>query len=196
MTTATTPRTRKRPGTWETARLNTRRNLRPELAGPVCRARVLHGKCADDSCRDLQFARVPTAELRRAVRDRKLANPSRDKNANPGNAKGYAYENPEMRQFADRAIAAYARRVGAGDIAELANLVALHDVVEAAIGEACRALVQPAKGRDDRYSWTDVGNVLDVDRRSAWDAYHDPAGNRRLRGTQLNGRNGQNGQAA
>lgn len=196
MTTATTPRTRKRPGTWETARLSTRRNLHPELAGAVCRARTARGKCAHDSCRDLQFAHVPTAELRRAVRARKQANPARDVNANPTNAKGHAYENPEMRQFADRAIAAYARRVGAGDIAELANLVGLHEVVEAAIGEACRALVQTVPGQRGAYSWTDVGGVLGVDRRVAWDNYHAADGTRRLRGTQLNGRNGQNGQAA
>lgn len=31
------------------------------------------------------------------------------------------------------------------------------------------------------FSWTDVGRVLGVDRRSAWDKYHDPEGARRRR---------------
>lgn len=125
-----------------------------------------------------------TAALRNALKARR--GPSRDTRANNSNAKGTYYDTEAMRGFAERAVLGYASRIGSGDIDGLDGLVALHDLVERAVGVACRLLVSPDNSHG--YSWTDVGNRLGVDRRTAWENYHDESGRRRLRGTQLNGK--------
>ena len=153
------------------------------------------GKLADAAA--IQGA--STKALRAEIKARRK--PARDKNANPTNAQGVYYETGAYHDMVERTILGYGRRIGKGDIDHIADLLALHAVVEDAIGLAARELTRPSrKGDPDsrvRNSWTDVGDQLGKDRRTAWENYHNPDGNRRLRGTQLkNGQDGQDGQAA
>jgi hypothetical protein len=184
---------------WRTAQIRPRRNHDKSLAGPVCYDRDLRNNCAHDSCSGVMFNHVPMTALRAEIKARRAASPSRDVLANKENANGVYKDNDEMRAFAVRAILAYAARVGAGDIDGLPGLEAMHDVVEDAMGVACRALVKPVKAEPgngkpatpgrDAYSWANVGKQLGVARQTAHDNYSKP-GVRRKRGTQLAGTNG------
>jgi DNA invertase Pin-like site-specific DNA recombinase len=65
--------------------------------------------------------------------------------------------------FARRILRAMSRRVGAGDIAALPELLALADELDAAIAEAVRQL------RSDPfcYSWAQIARELGVSRQAA-----------------------------
>ena len=58
-------------------------------------------------------------------------------------------------------LAAYGRRVGEGDIEELAGLAGLADELEAIIADAVAEL------RTWDYSWADIGRVLGITRQAA-----------------------------
>ncbi len=138
---------------------------------------------------DDRFEGIPDAAIKRELRERRLTSRSRDVRANKGAAHGEYVNTAAMRRFAKRGILAYAKRAGEGDIELLGDVASLHDEVDAAVGVAARAL--NAQG----FSWAEIGDRLGMDRRSAWDKYKDPDGNRRLRGTQLkNGRAAKAGQ--
>ena len=70
-------------------------------------------------------------------------------------------ETPQYAAFVRRAIAGYARRVGAGDVEALPGLVELLDVVNDAITDAVTGL------RAFGYSWADIANRLGVTRSAA-----------------------------
>src|SRR5437868_5908002 len=73
-------------------------------------------------------------------------------------------ENDEFGAFARRIIRAYARRVAAGDIEALADMVALSEDLDKAIGEAVTGLHDAVNG----YSWTEIGDRLGIARQSAF----------------------------
>lgn len=62
-----------------------------------------------------------------------------------------------------RVLKAYGRRVGAGDIAALPELVALEAELAATIEDAVRQL----RAEPFCYSWTQIGDVLGVSRQAA-----------------------------
>jgi hypothetical protein len=71
-------------------------------------------------------------------------------------------ENDEYAAFARRILAAYARRIAAGDIESITLLVNLGTDVENAIRDAVIGL------RDGHgYSWADIGTRLGVTRQAA-----------------------------
>ena len=70
-------------------------------------------------------------------------------------------ENPEYFAFLRRVIAAYSRRVAAGDIEAITTMAALADYVEDATRQAITAL--NAFG----YSWADIGMRLGITRQGA-----------------------------
>lgn len=161
------------------------------VSGPGCRAAYTRG-CRHPSCAEIPGTAlhgIPTTVLRSEARRRKMASKNRDVRANapegsrPGSISGAYETNARVRAAAVKMVRAYARRIGAGDVEDLAELASLHEVIEQAVGQAARELTD--QDRDGRYSWTDIGRVLGTDRRTAWENYHDPAGERRKRGTQL-----------
>jgi hypothetical protein len=70
-------------------------------------------------------------------------------------------ENDEFAAFVRRVVRAHGRRVGTGDVEALADLVALSDHVDHAIGQAVRGL------RGFGYSWTEIATRLGVTRQAA-----------------------------
>lgn len=70
-------------------------------------------------------------------------------------------ENSEYAAFIRRAIRAHARRVAAGDIEALPDLVALTTVIEQATADAVTGL------RDFGYSWADIADRLRISRQAA-----------------------------
>jgi uncharacterized membrane-anchored protein len=70
-------------------------------------------------------------------------------------------ENDEYAGFIRRVVRAYGRRVGAGDVEALADLVRLSAQVEAATGEAARSLNRFG------YSWAEIGARVGVTRQAA-----------------------------
>jgi DNA-directed RNA polymerase specialized sigma24 family protein len=70
-------------------------------------------------------------------------------------------ENDEYAAFARRILAAYGRRVAAGDVEALAALVQLGAQVEEATRTAVIGL------REHGYSWTEIGDRLGVSRQAA-----------------------------
>jgi hypothetical protein len=60
-----------------------------------------------------------------------------------------------------RAIAAYARRVGSGDVEALRDLVGLADELDQALISAVTGL------RAFGYSWAEIGNRLGISRQAA-----------------------------
>lgn len=81
------------------------------------------------------------------------------------NRRGKVYGNDEFAQFGRRMVRAFMRRVAEGDIEGLADLAALADQADQAVGQAARALVE------DGYSWADVGRVLGTTRQAAHKRY-------------------------
>jgi hypothetical protein len=73
-------------------------------------------------------------------------------------------ETTEYASFARRIIRAYAKRVADADEVDLAQMRAVRDEMDAAIGEAARALAE-------RNSWAYVGMGLGMTRQAAWQAY-------------------------
>jgi hypothetical protein len=69
-------------------------------------------------------------------------------------------ENDEYAAFARRVIAAYSRRVAAGDIDAIAEMATLADHLDTAIGEAITGL------RAIGYSWADIALRLGVSRQA------------------------------
>jgi hypothetical protein len=69
-------------------------------------------------------------------------------------------ENDEYAAFLRRVIAAYSRRVGSGDIDAIADMAALADHLDTAIGDAIMGL------RAIGYSWADIAARLDVTRQA------------------------------
>jgi hypothetical protein len=70
-------------------------------------------------------------------------------------------ENEEYAAFIRRVIAAYSRRVAAGDIEALHDLATLSDQLDTAITEAVQGL------RRFGYSWTEIGNRLGISKQAA-----------------------------
>ncbi|HZO63800.1 MAG TPA: hypothetical protein VFB74_02250 [Kribbellaceae bacterium] len=70
-------------------------------------------------------------------------------------------ENDAYAAFTRRVLRAYARRVAAGDIEALTDLVDLADRVEDAIRTAVIGL------REQRYSWTEIAARLGITRQAA-----------------------------
>ena len=69
-------------------------------------------------------------------------------------------ENDEYAAFLRRVIRAYSRRVGSGDIDAIAQMAALADHLDIAIGDAITGL------RSIGYSWADVALRLGVTRQA------------------------------
>jgi hypothetical protein len=77
-------------------------------------------------------------------------------------------ENDEYAAFLTRVLAAYARRVGTGDIEALTHLARLATNIEAATRTAVTEL-----RHEHGYSWADIGRALGVTRQAAqqrWNA--------------------------
>ena len=84
---------------------------------------------------------------------------------NPGltpKRRSEAVENNQFHAFARRVLRAYSRRVGAGDVEALAELVALTAELDHAIHEAVQGL------RDFGYSWGDIATRLGLTRQAVW----------------------------
>ena len=85
--------------------------------------------------------------------------------ANPGltpKRRTEAVENNQFHAFARRVLRAYSRRVGAGDVQALAQLVALTTELDQSIHEAVQGL------RDFGYSWGDIATRLGLTRQAVW----------------------------
>jgi hypothetical protein len=78
-------------------------------------------------------------------------------------------ENDQFDGFVRRILAAYARRVAAGDIEALRSLAALSSEVDAATRLAVVGLRQPPY----RYSWSEIADRLGVSRQAAQMRYGD-----------------------
>ena len=70
-------------------------------------------------------------------------------------------ENDEYAAFLRRVIAAYSRRVAAGDIEALTTMAALADHLDTAIRQAITGL------RQYGYSWADIASRLGITRQGA-----------------------------
>jgi hypothetical protein len=72
-----------------------------------------------------------------------------------------AAENDEYAAFSRRVIAAYSRRVAAGDIDAITGMARLADDLDAAIRRAVTGL------RQRGYSWAEIGSRLGITRQAA-----------------------------
>jgi hypothetical protein len=72
-------------------------------------------------------------------------------------------ESDEYFGFVSRAIRAYGRRVGDGDLLALADLVKVRDLVDQAIVDGA----QQAHGAPYRFSWTEIGSAMGTSRQAA-----------------------------
>lgn len=70
-------------------------------------------------------------------------------------------ENREFQGFCRRIIRAFSRRVAAGDVEALRDLVALSRDLDAAITDAVVGL------REFGYSWTEIGERLNISKQAA-----------------------------
>jgi hypothetical protein len=70
-------------------------------------------------------------------------------------------ENDEYAAFVRRAVAAYARRVAAGDVEALRDLVGLSADLDTALVDAVKGL------RAFGYSWAEIGDRLGISRQAA-----------------------------
>ncbi|WBB65755.1 hypothetical protein [Micromonospora sp. WMMD812] len=70
-------------------------------------------------------------------------------------------ENDEFAAFARRIIRAHGRRVAAGDVEALRDLVALSSSIDDAIGDAVMGL------RAFGYSWSEIGQRLGISKQAA-----------------------------
>jgi hypothetical protein len=78
-------------------------------------------------------------------------------------------ENDEYAAFLRRAIRAYSRRVGSGDIDALADMTRLADHLDQAITEAVHDLRTGPTG----YSWADIALRLGITRQAAQQRWGD-----------------------
>jgi len=94
-----------------------------------------------------------------------LPTPDDDKNTvNPGltvPTPRKAVDNKEFDAFARRIVRAYARRVASGDVAALADLVALAAIINDATGDAVTGL------REFGYTWIEIADQLGVSKQAA-----------------------------
>ncbi|AQT83116.1 hypothetical protein B1R94_26090 [Mycolicibacterium litorale] len=74
---------------------------------------------------------------------------------------GRVVETPEFAAFARRIMRAYGRRIAAGDVDALPDLIALAGEVDAVITQAVAAL------RAEGYSWSEIGARLGTTRQAA-----------------------------
>ena len=72
-----------------------------------------------------------------------------------------AVENDAYAAFIRRVLRAHGRRVATGDVEALADLVALAEDIDRAVGEAVRGL------RGFGYSWAEIASRLGVSRQAA-----------------------------
>jgi hypothetical protein len=70
-------------------------------------------------------------------------------------------ENDAYAAFVRRVLKAFSRRIAAGDIDALTDLINLAADLEVALQQAVSGL------RDQGYSWTDIGNATGVTRQAA-----------------------------
>ena len=70
-------------------------------------------------------------------------------------------ENDEYAAFLGRVLAAYARRVAAGDVEALTLMLGLSEQIDDAIAQAVNGL------RGFGYSWAEIGNRLGITRQAA-----------------------------
>lgn len=84
--------------------------------------------------------------------------------------------------FMRRAMKAYAKRIGAGDIAALPEFVAMRDELDRHILDVITEL------RSERwnYSWAQIGDVLGIHRSTAQQRYADAGGARKPGGQPAN----------
>jgi hypothetical protein len=82
--------------------------------------------------------------------------------------KGTPVENDDYAAFVRRVIAAYGRRVAAGDIEALPALTDLSDQIEAALTTAVAGL------RAYGYSWTEIATRLGISRQAAHQRWGTP----------------------
>lgn len=87
--------------------------------------------------------------------------PLTDKPVRPG------VENREFAAFGRRIIRAFSRRVAAGDVEALADLVQLSRDVDAAIGDAVVGL------RSFGYSWSEIASRLSITKQAAQQRWGD-----------------------
>jgi hypothetical protein len=86
---------------------------------------------------------------------------ARRRNLRPKSRRRDVVENDEYGAFARRIMRAYGRRVAAGDVEALADLIALGRDVERATDEAVAGL------RRHGYSWAEIASRLGVTRQAA-----------------------------
>ena len=70
-------------------------------------------------------------------------------------------ENDEYARFVRRVVLAYARRVAAGDVDALADMIRLATELDEAIAQAVIGL------RESRYSWAEIAARLGITRQAA-----------------------------
>src|SRR6266542_3323977 len=78
-------------------------------------------------------------------------------------------ENDDYAAFARRVVAAHGRRIAAGDVERLRDLVALAEEVDRATDTAVAGL------RRVGYSWTEIANRLGITRQAAQQRWGDAA---------------------
>lgn len=76
-------------------------------------------------------------------------------------------ENSVYAGFMRRVVKAFGRRIGAGDVAALPELVQLRDEVDAAIVDA----VEQLRAEPWCYSWQQIGDVLGMTRQAVQKRY-------------------------
>jgi hypothetical protein len=69
--------------------------------------------------------------------------------------------------FARRIVRAFGKRIGAGDVAALPELVALRDEIDEAIVKA----VEELRAEPWSYSWQQIADVLGITRQAAQQKY-------------------------
>jgi hypothetical protein len=88
---------------------------------------------------------------------------------------GDTVENTDYTAFIRRAIEGAGRRVAAGDPADLPELLALRDTVDAAVAHAVAGL----RSGSGAYSWRDIAEVLGISKQAAMQRWPDAHGSRR-----------------
>jgi len=83
-------------------------------------------------------------------------------------------ENPEFAAFCRRILRAYARRVGAGDLAALGDLARLREEIDGHLTDAVAGL-----RHDWSYSWQEIADELEVSRQAAQQRWRKAGGGRR-----------------
>jgi hypothetical protein len=83
-------------------------------------------------------------------------------------------ENPQFAEFVRRILRAYARRVGAGDLAALGDLARLREEIDGHLTDAVAGL-----RNDWSYSWQEIADELEVSRQAAQQRWRKAGGGRR-----------------